>query len=111
VDGAGAIAFAPGQRCPVEVKQPEARGRVEARLRDGGGRLDGAELALSLSFELEGGLSTRIGQVGLLDMPGVWSPEVPVRGSVEASGTGRRDEPAKPRASGDEARIRVEPRY
>lgn len=110
VDAEGQLSFAPGQRCPVQVKQPQARGRVEARLREGGGQLAGRDLALSLSFDLDGGLSARIGQVGLLDRPGVWGPEVPVGGTLHASARGRRDEPAPPRRGG-EGPARVEPRY
>lgn len=92
----GAIAFDPGQRCQVDLDGPEARGRVEARLRAGTGQLTGRALSLDLDWEVSGTLSLSTGGVrvpGLgLEVPATWTPATPVRGEARAVATGTRDD-------------------
>jgi len=96
---AGDLAFRGGQTCLVELLEPEARGRVEARLTSGRGRLQGGELELELGFELAGALQThlaarRVTVLGTeLEVPDTWMPEFPVSGRVTSSARGRREAP------------------
>jgi len=96
---AGDLAFPDGQTCLIEVLEPEARGRVEARLTSGRGRLQGGELELELSFEVAGALQThlaarRVTVLGTeLEVPDAWMPELPVSGRVTSSARGRREPP------------------
>lgn len=97
LEGDGALAFAQGQRCVVAVDSPEARGRVEARLASGRGRVGDGRLSLDLSWELSGGLSVRTAsRVEVLgrevELPSTWLPEAPVRGDARAKVDGWRDE-------------------
>lgn len=93
IEGDGALVLAPGQRCTVDVRTPELRGRVEARLRSGRGRLRDGRLALELLADLAGGLGVRAGggQVLGAELPAAWTPEVPIRGEARARAEGRRD--------------------
>jgi hypothetical protein len=94
--GEGDLAFAPGQRCASDVSEPTARGRAEATLRSGSGRLSGDRLALELAFDLEGTMSLHVagrtmevlGQT--VELPAGWTPAVPLRGTATASAEGRR---------------------
>lgn len=93
----GALAFEPGQRCVFEVQDPEARGRVEARLRSGKGRCAGGKLALDLAFELSGTLALRTAQrvevMGSpVELPAAWTPDLPVRGEARTVAQGKRDD-------------------
>ncbi len=81
IDLAGALWFEAGQRCTIDVDYPDARGRIEARLGSGHGRLQGDRLALELSWELSGILSL-----------GTTTPAVRVRGEARATAEGKRDE-------------------
>lgn len=92
----GAIAFDAGQRCPVELDGPEARGQVEARLRAGSGKLTGRDLSLDLAWELDGTVSLSTGGVRLpglgLEVPATWTPATQVKGEARATATGKRDD-------------------
>jgi hypothetical protein len=91
----GALAFAAGQRCTFELADPEARGRVEARLRTGRGRLAGRHLALDLAFQLSGAVSFRTSQavqVLGVEVPSSWTPSLPVDGGASVQAEGDRDE-------------------
>lgn len=93
-DRAGALAFAPGQACVLDIRSPEANGRVEVRLRSGRGRLSEDELSLALSSAVSGALILGPGPpvrvLGLV-VPGTGGTEVPVRGEARATAEGRRD--------------------
>lgn len=93
----GALAFEPGQRCAVDVSEPDARGRVEARLRSGRGRCEGGKLTLDLAFDLEGALALHTAQRvevmgSTIELPAAWTPELPLRGEARAVAEGKRDE-------------------
>jgi hypothetical protein len=93
----GALAFQPGQRCAFAVDEPDARGRVEARLRSGRGRCADGKLALELVWELSGALSLRTGDAievlgRRVELPAAWTPELPLRGEARTEATGTRDE-------------------
>lgn len=92
----GAIAFEAGQRCPVELDGPEARGRIEARLRAGSGQLTGRDLSLDLDWELEGTVSVSAGGLAVpglgLEVPRTWTPATHVKGSARATASGTRDD-------------------
>jgi hypothetical protein len=109
---AGELALDRGQACPVDVAEEGARGRVEARLRSGRGRLEGGTLALELAFDLAGTLSvgTRGGRVTVLgaalDVPGAWTAPAPVRGTVEAKARGARRGGAGPSSPQDGPGVR-----
>jgi len=90
LDDDGALAFEDGQRCAVVIQSPDARGHLEARVRSGRGQLRGDHLALDLSCELTGAVSLG-GKMLDADVPGIWVPEVPVRGDARAGAEGERD--------------------
>ncbi len=93
LDAAGALTFAAGQQCMVRISSPDARGRLEARLRSGRGRVGAGRLSLDLSGDVDGTLQRRTGGVRVLgqELPQGWTPELPVRGPVEASAAGTVD--------------------
>jgi hypothetical protein len=95
----GALDFPAPASCRIDVKDPDARGTVEARLRSGRGSLGGEKLSLELEFEVSGSVATRLPRA-LLEMlgPGVggpdgFSPPVPVSGTVVARASGGRYRP------------------
>lgn len=93
----GALAFEAGQRCAFDLRDPEARGHVEARLRSGRGTVRGGRLALDLSWDLSGAVSVQTArQVEVLgrtvELPAAWTPELPVRGEARIVAEGERDE-------------------
>jgi hypothetical protein len=96
VSAAGDLAFDASQRCPVDLAEPGARGKVDARLRTGRGRILGGELALELAFDVSGTLSmgAQGGSVTVfgaeVNVPGAWTAPAPVRGTVEAKARGTR---------------------
>jgi hypothetical protein len=94
---AGALGFEAGQRCMIDIDDPDARGRIEARLGSGRGQLQGERLTLELSWELSGTLSlrttTRVHVPGTgVEIPETWTPAVRVRGEARATAEGKRDE-------------------
>lgn len=93
LDAAGTLTFRGGQTCPIAITSPDARGRLEGRLRTAHGRVDAGHLTLALSGEVEGTLSRKTGGVRVLgqELPATWTPELPVHGSVEASAEGDLD--------------------
>jgi hypothetical protein len=93
----GALAFEAGQRCAFDVRDSDARGHVEARLRSGRGRAEGRKLSLDLTFELSGALSLRTGErievMGrTVELPAAWTPELPLSGEARTVAEGARDE-------------------
>jgi hypothetical protein len=94
----GAFDLAPAS-CRIDVKDPDARGTVEAQLRSGHGALQGDRLTLELEFDVSGRVATRVPRA-LLEMlgPGVagpegFSPPVPVSGTVSSRASGGRLRP------------------
>lgn len=89
----GGLSFATGQRCAFDLRDPDTRGHVEARLRSGSGRLRERHLALDLSFELSGVVALRTA-AGLeaLGIPPSWTPDLPVNGGASLRAEGDRDE-------------------
>lgn len=93
----GALAFAEGQRCALEVRSPGARGHLDATLSSGRGTLRGGEeLELDLAWDVSGSLSVRTGRAievlgTRVEVPAAWTPEAPVNGSARAVVSGHRD--------------------
>jgi hypothetical protein len=94
----GAFDLVPAS-CRIDVKDPDARGTVEAQLRSGHGTLRGDRLTLDLEFGVSGRVDTRVPRA-LLDMlgPGVagpdgFSPPMPVSGTVSSRASGGRLRP------------------
>lgn len=92
----GQIALDPGQRCTLDVREPTARGRVEARLESGSGRLRGDRMEIDVSWALSGSMSLLVGGQTMevlgreVEVPATWMPEVPLKGTVRATGSGTR---------------------
>ena len=92
----GELTFEPGQRCALDLDEEDARGRVVATLGSGTGRAHGDALELTLAWELSGAVSMRVGGQRIevmgseIEVPDSWAPEVPVRGTADARGEGRR---------------------
>jgi hypothetical protein len=92
----GVLEFSTPARCASDVREPDARGHVDARLRSGRGTLRGGRLTLELAFEIRGSVATPIPRTTfrLLDteftVPEGWTPGVPLGGSVALSGSGAR---------------------
>jgi len=92
----GALDFSAGQRCALDMRPPQARGRVEATLRAARGRVRDDQLELELTADLSGTVSVRTGgRVQVLgtpvDLPEGWTPETPVRGQAHGTVQGGRD--------------------
>ena len=93
-DHDGALAFAPGQVCVLDIRSPDANGRVEVRLKSGRGRLREEDLSLALASDVSGALTIGSGQpIQVLGrtVPGTGGAEIPVRGEARATAEGRRD--------------------
>lgn len=92
-DRAGLLSFAPGQTCVLDIRSPEANGRVEVRLRSGRGRLSEDDLSLVLSSDVSGALTIGSAPIQVLGrtVPGTGGTEVPLRGEARATAEGRRD--------------------
>jgi hypothetical protein len=90
----GDLEFPTPASCPVDIRHPDARGQVEARLRSGRGSLRDGRLTLELRFDVSGRISTRVARrtVTLFQseftVPEGWTPAVPVRGTVTSRGSG-----------------------
>jgi hypothetical protein len=94
------LALEPGQSCQVELQGPDQRGRIDARLQSGKGRLSQGELSLQLAWDVGGSVSVSSGS--RVTIPGTSveltlpeAPAVPVRGTVEAEVRGPRDDSAR----------------
>jgi hypothetical protein len=96
LDPGGTLAFDAGQRCPLDLDGPGARGRVEARLRSGSGKLTGRELSLDLAFDVDGTVSLSTGGVSVpglgIEVPPTWTPATRVKGEARATAAGTRDD-------------------
>ena len=100
----GALDLGAGQTCPLALDEPNVRGSVEGRVRTGRGRLRDGKLELELALDLSGSVSARLdgGTVSVMGreivLPDGRAPALPLRGSAEARGEGRRaavEEPAR----------------
>ena len=96
LDDDGVLTFAPGQRCVLDLRSPQARGRVEGTLRAARGRVRDGQLELELTCDVSGNLSVRTAdRVEVMgkqvELPAAWTPEAPVRGEAHASVQGGRD--------------------
>ncbi len=90
--GGGELSFEPGQTCHVPVDAPAVRGRVEARLRSGRGRVAGETLSLELAWDLDGAVTPPLGRAArALGIPSGSGAEIPVRGQARATAEGWRD--------------------
>ncbi len=93
-DAAGTLAFPPGQVCVLDIRSPEAQGRVQVRLTSGRGRLREEDLSLSFRSELSGAVTVGSGPPIIVlgrTVPGTGGVEIPVRGEARATAEGRRD--------------------
>lgn len=91
----GALSFEAGQRCAFDLREEDARGHVEARLRSGRGRLQGRHLALDLAFDLSGKVAVKTAakvQVFGMELPSAWTPDIPLDGAATVHAEGDRDE-------------------
>ena len=92
----GDLVFSLPATCPVDVRETEARGRIDAHLQSGQGRVRDGWLTLDLRFDVSGKISTRVARRTVtvfqaeFTVPGGWTPSVPVRGSVTSGGRGAR---------------------
>ncbi|MGC3999344.1 MAG: hypothetical protein QM767_18645 [Anaeromyxobacter sp.] len=87
----GALSLPAGQRCPLELDAPAARGHVLALLESGRGQVGGGRLSLELRFKLDGTVRLLERLPGLdVALPG--QSDVPVKGVAEGRGEGKRDE-------------------
>jgi hypothetical protein len=92
----GDLEFSKPASCPVEVRRTDARGRIDAQLRSGQGKVRDGRLTLDLRFDVSGSISTRVsGRTFTLfqaefTFPEGWTPAVPIRGTVTSGGSGAR---------------------
>jgi hypothetical protein len=97
--GSGSLEFSTPATCPVEVSRPDARGRIDARLRSGRGTVRDGRLTLELQFDVSGRIATRYSRTRFMVLgtevvvPEGWTPAAPVRGTVTSSGSGTRQKP------------------
>ena len=79
----GALTLPAGQLCRIAADDAERAVRVDARLREGRGRLRDGELSLEASWDLAGTIRMKVPG---LDAGGTspWMPEVDVRGDASA---------------------------
>ena len=92
-DAAGALAFRPGQTCVLDIRSPDAQGRIEVRLASGHGLLREEDLSLSIRSELSGTLTVGSGRPTVVlgrTVPGTDS-KIPITGEAVAKADGRRD--------------------
>jgi hypothetical protein len=92
----GALDLVTPATCSLDVREPDARGHVDARLRSGRGIVRDGRLSLELRFDVDGKVSTRVARTRftLFDteftVPEGWTPSVPLRGTVTSKGSGPR---------------------
>ena len=95
---AGVLDLVAPATCSLEIRDPDARGHVDARLRSGRGTVRDGTLSLDLRFDVEGKVSTRVARTRftLFDseftVPEGWTPSVPLRGTVTSRGSGQRSQ-------------------
>ncbi len=92
----GTLELVPGPRCPIVLDDPGARGRVEATLRSGNGRVREGRIALDLELDLAG--TVRLPTGGLPGMPA--ETAVPVDGGASVRAEGGRDNSRAAEAGG-----------
>ncbi len=94
--GSGALEFSTPAACPVDVRHPDARGHVDARLRAGRGTVRDGRLTLDLQFDVSGRIATRFSRTAFsvlgteIVVPEGWTPAAPIRGTVTSSASGTR---------------------
>ena len=92
----GALDLVTPATCSLVIRDPDARGHVDARLRSGRVTVRDGTLSLDLRFDVDGKVSTRVARTRftLFDteftVPESWTPSVPLRGSVSSKGSGAR---------------------
>lgn len=92
----GSLDLSPQARCEVELREPDARGRVDARLRSGHGTVRDGRLTLDLVFDVSGEIATHVARTRItwlgadVVVPEGWMPAVPVSGVVSTRATGGR---------------------
>jgi hypothetical protein len=97
----GWLQFPTAATCPLDVSQPDARGRVDAQLRTARARVVDNRLEVALQFDVKGSIQLRIPSrtVRVLgaefQTPATWAPNAPVHGTVAASGQGSRKAAAR----------------
>ena len=95
-DKEGSLQFLQGATCPLDITQPDARGHVDAQLRNARGRVVDDRLELALQFDVKGSIQLRIPSKTIrifgaeFQSPATWAPSTPVHGNVAASGQGQR---------------------
>ena len=93
-DAGGALAFAPGQSCAIDVRSPDTTGHVEATLTSGSGRIREEGLSLALAARISGALTVGAGPPLVVlgqTVPGTGGTQIPVKGEARATAEGRRD--------------------
>ena len=97
--GNGALEFSTPAGCPIDLRDPDARGLVTAQLRSGRGTLQGGRLTLDLRFEVDGQVATRVPRTSFtlfdaaITVPEHWTPPVPVKGTLGGRVSGVRNGP------------------
>ena len=92
----GVLELSTPSSCIVEVREPDARGRVTAQLRSGRGTLRGGRLTLDLRFDVGGNIATRVARTTFtllqaeFTVPEGWTPALPVSGTITSIGSGAR---------------------
>ncbi len=92
----GDLVFTTPASCAADVRETDARGRIDARLQSGWGTVRDGRLTLDLRFDVNGKISTRVARRTFtvfqaeFTVPGGWTPSVPVRGTVTSGGSGAR---------------------
>jgi hypothetical protein len=94
--GSGVLTLSTPASCIVEVREPDARGRVNAQLRSGIGTLRGGRLTLELRFDVGGNIATRVARTTFtllqaeFTVPEGWTPALPITGTITSTGSGAR---------------------
>jgi hypothetical protein len=92
----GALELVTPATCSLDIRDPDARGHVDARLRSGRGSVRDGRLSLDLRFDVDGRVSTRVPRTRFsvfdteFTVPESWTPSVPLRGTVSSKGSGAR---------------------
>jgi hypothetical protein len=95
---AGALELLTPATCSLDIRDPDARGHVDARLRSGRATVRDGKLSLDLRFDVDGKVSSRVARTRFtvfdteFTVPEAWTPSVPLRGTVTSKGSGSRRE-------------------